>query len=320
MADFGIIASVRHRLVNATKVTGVPNEILMRRYAFERMLVRMVETGHGEEFCLKGAMAFAAVTGDARRPTRDMDFSGRTPLGPDETLDIWRAIAAHSPAEDDGLTFLVETFRSEGIQEGSDEPGVRILGDARLGTARIPLKIEVSYGHALTPGAVRMEYPTILEGSSSPTILCYSKETMLAEKFEAACSLGVRTSRFKDFYDIRGLARSVDFDGPLLAQALRNTFERRGTPLPETDPDVFHADFADEGQRGWTVFLRKQGFKDGQTYPELVAEIRPLVMGAARMARDPGDAARWIPGTGWEAVPDQGNDAAPEEDRSFTPF
>ena len=317
MTDMGIVASVRHRLVTASKATGIPNELLQRRYAFERLLVRMEELGLADDFCLKGAMAFAAVTGDVRRPTRDMDMTGRVPAGERDVLETWRAIAAHVPSEPDGMTFLDDTFRSERIQSAADEPGVRITGEARIGTAKVPLKVEISYGNAITPGAVVMDYPTVLEGSRSPRILCYSKETMLAEKFEAACSLGVRTSRFKDFYDIRGLARSVAFDGALVAEAFRNTFASRGTPLPAEDPAVFGEGFLAEGQRGWMNFQRKQDFKDTQTYADLVEEIRPLVMGAAAAALG-AESGRWVPGTGWVEAP--ADEDAAEDGRSFRPF
>ena len=40
-------------------------------------------------------------------------------------------------------------------------------------------------------------------------------------------SLGVTNSRMKDFYDLRRLAASAEFDGPTLARAIRATFERR---------------------------------------------------------------------------------------------
>ena len=37
----------------------------------------------------------------------------------------------------------------------------------------------------------------------------------------------------KDFFDIVVLARTFDFDGDWLARAMRATFDRRGTALPD---------------------------------------------------------------------------------------
>ncbi|MCP6484491.1 hypothetical protein NL492_27170, partial [Klebsiella pneumoniae] len=81
---------------------------------------------------------------------------------------------------DDAVEFVPSSFQASVINEASDEPGTRIMGEARIGNARIPLKIEISHGQAMTPGAVMMDYPTVLGGMSAPRILVYSKETMLA--------------------------------------------------------------------------------------------------------------------------------------------
>jgi len=75
--------------------------------------------------------------------------------------------------------------------------------------------------------------PTMLN-SPAPRLLCYSRESSIAEKFEAMVKLGMLNSRMKDFYDIWLLSRQFDFDGPRLTEAIRLTFERRGTELPAT--------------------------------------------------------------------------------------
>jgi len=43
--------------------------------------------------------------------------------------------------------------------------------------------------------------PTILD-LPAPELIAYSKESVIAEKFEAMIKLGSLNSRMKDFYDI----------------------------------------------------------------------------------------------------------------------
>jgi hypothetical protein len=313
MSDPGIVASVRQKLLNASKKLKMENEMLMRRYAFERLLGRLAASPFREDVCLKGAMAFLAITGDFGRPTRDMDFAGIASMSPENALEMWRRIATVDIG-DDGLEFLPESFTVTPIQEQSDEPGNRIEGEARMGPSKIKLKIEMSYGHALTPGAIVTTYPTILDEFPIPSVLCYSAETVMAEKFEAICSLGERNSRFKDFYDIRGLARSVIFDADVAARAFKATFARRETELPLELPAVFLPAFEASGQRGWAAFLRKMGLQDKQTFAEMVDEITPLVMGVVSHARGTPIMRHWEPGAGWQ-------EGAEETDsRTVVPF
>jgi hypothetical protein len=62
----------------------------------------------------------------------------------------------------------------------------------------------------------------------------------------------------KDFYDIWLLSRQFDFDGTQLAEAIRLTFERRGTALPITI-EVFAQPFVDAKQVQWTAFRTRLG-------------------------------------------------------------
>lgn len=48
-------------------------------------------------------------------------------------------------------------------------------------------------------------YPALLD-FGAPQVWAYSRETALAEKFEARVSLGRNNSRMKDFFDIHTLS------------------------------------------------------------------------------------------------------------------
>lgn len=63
----------------------------------------------------------------------------------------------------------------------------------------------------------------------------------------------------KDYFDLWILARQADFDGATLAQAIRTTFDRRATPLPDGVPFGLTEDFAQDHQKQtqWQAFLNK---------------------------------------------------------------
>jgi hypothetical protein len=63
----------------------------------------------------------------------------------------------------------------------------------------------------------------------APRLKGYTRETVVAEKFEAMVKLGTLNSRMKDFYDIWLLSRRFSFDGPMLARAVAATFANRKT-------------------------------------------------------------------------------------------
>ncbi len=84
--------------------------------------------------------------------------------------------------------------------------------------------------------------------------------------------LGIANSRMKDFYDLALLAKPFDFEGDVLAAAIRATFERRKTPVPSSLPvaltQAFAADPAKTVQ--WAGFVRKAGVREAGSLREVV--------------------------------------------------
>jgi hypothetical protein len=92
------------------------------------------------------------------------------------------------------------------------------------------MRVDIGFGDVVVPGPELSELPTVLD-LAAPRLLCYSRESAVAEKFEAMLKLGELNSRMKDFYDVWLLCRYFDFDGATLAEAVRQTLEKRGTPV-----------------------------------------------------------------------------------------
>lgn len=103
-------------------------------------------------------------------------------------------------------------------------------------------------------------YPTLL-GHRAPRLNAYPQETVIAEKFQAMVHLGMANSRMRDFYDLWVLARTFNFEGGVIAEAIRATFQRRQTQIPVDIPTALSTEFeSDERkQADWISFLRRAG-------------------------------------------------------------
>ncbi len=127
-----------------------------------------------------------------------------------------------------------------------------------LGTERVAIQVDVAFGDAVVPPPSLITYPTILD-FPAPEILAYSRESVIAEKFNAMVTRGVVNTRLKDFYDIWLLSRDFEFDGRTLSDAIRRTFEKRSTVIPPLPAGLTRAFAEDRGrQTQWTAFINKR--------------------------------------------------------------
>jgi hypothetical protein len=141
-----------------------------------------------------------------------------------------------------------------------------------VSSLRIPVHLGACSARTWAPVPPLLDFP-------APRLRAYPRETVVAEKLEAMVQLGMANSRMKDFYDIAVLARDFDFDGALLARAIRATFERRKTALLATTPVALTAAFAEDSTKKtqWSGFVRKAGVRDAGTLAETIAAVRAFV-------------------------------------------
>jgi predicted nucleotidyltransferase component of viral defense system len=237
-------ASVRARLLRLAHERGEDFQLVLMRYANERLLYRLTISRHGERFVLKGAALFTLWTGKPHRATRDVDLLGFGDPAEAHIRKVFAEILALD-VEDDGVRFDLSSLEVGPIREEQEYGGVRVEVVARITSAQVRLQVDIGFSDAITPDAAVVEFPPLLE-FPAPRIRAYPRESVIAEKLEAMVKLGIANGRMKDFYDIVVLARSFDFDGEVLVRALRATFDRRKTPLPEGLPVALTPAFADD--------------------------------------------------------------------------
>jgi len=279
-----IPASVRQRLLNRARRENRPFGELLQYYAMERFLYRLSRSDHAESFILKGAMMLRIWNLSELRSTMDIDLLGRTRNDEVNIITCIREILSVEVPQD-GLTFEPDTIKSEQITGEADYPGIRIRFRGKLDTARVHMQLDIGFGDIVYPEPEAAELPAMLD-FPSPSLLCYCRETVIAEKFEAMVKLGALNSRMKDFYDIWLLSRQFEFDIVKLTEAIRLTFNQRGTVIPAAEA-LFDRTFVDTKQPQWAAFRKRlQQEHVPASFQEVVIAIEkfliPVVSGLER--------------------------------------
>lgn len=249
-----IPASVRQRLLNRAKNDKRPFNEILQYYAMERFLYRLSQSVHADRFVLKGALMLRAWRSSEFRPTMDIDMLGRTSNEEISIVAQMRGVMTVD-VEPDGLAFDPNSIRAERITEDADYEGIRVRFCGSLASAKVNMQVDIGFSDIIYPCPEELDLPTMLDGPA-PRLLCYSRESAIAEKFEVMVKLDILNSRMKDFYDIWLLSRQFDFDGAKLTEAIRLTFQRRGTPIPQR-VEAFEQSFIAAKQVQWSAFHKR---------------------------------------------------------------
>lgn len=254
-------ASVLARLLNRSRDTGENYNLLLSRFVIERLLYRLSQSRHANNFVLKGALLFSLWYGTPHRPTKDADLLGFGADDADTLRTTFTEVCALDV--DDGVRYDTESMRIEPIREDNVYGGLRLTVLAFMGSARLPVQVDIGFGDAITPSAEFITYPTVLEGLDSPRLRAYPVYTVVAEKAHAMVVLELANSRMKDFFDLHVIASSTPLSGLTLLQAVRATFDRRGTAMPTSEPVALTASFATHRDkvRQWSAFQSKANLK-----------------------------------------------------------
>lgn len=110
-------------------------------------------------------------------------------------------------------------------------------------------------------------------------------------------------SRMKDYYDLWILARKYAFEGKQLAEALKATFARRQTAIPEAVPVGLTIEFSTDKVKKaqWQAFLTKCGLASDRPSLEdvnnMLCEFLLPPLEAGRVGSQ--ETRGWIPDFGW---------------------
>lgn len=254
MAD--IAASVLARLKNKAAESGRSYQFCLQLFCQEEFLRRLEKSKYAENLILKGGLFIYSVTDFDSRVTVDVDFLlRRVPNTPEQLKPVLEEIIS-TPTGNDFITFEIKDIAPIAVAKKYAGIGASIV--ARIKNTRTPFSIDFGVGDVIVPKQKKRKIPTQLSDFTAPVVNTYSLETTIAEKIDAILSLMEFSSRMKDYYDIYYLANKFDFDGEVLTEALKKTFENRGHAFTiEQFEQVMR--FADDSamQKKWKAFCHK---------------------------------------------------------------
>jgi len=248
--------SIKAKIRNLAVKEKKPFDYLLMHYFIERLLFRISLSPYADDFILKGGLFLYTIFSKEARATKDIDFLARRITNAlEEIKQIFKEICDISA--DDAILYDVNSVTVERIKEDADYEGVRVKLIGYLDKSRHMLQLDIGFGDVVVPKPITMEYPSLLD-MERPIIKAYSKESVIAEKFEAMIYLAEANSRMKDFYDVYTLCKTFNFEGRLLYEAVNQTFERRATPLSKM-PTVFSDEFSlnKSKQIQWKAFQNR---------------------------------------------------------------
>ena len=268
--------SVKDRLkkqANEEKKT-MQDKIVM--YGLERTIYRLSISEYAERFTLKGGIfLYALFNGDYTRATTDIDLLAQCISNDiEEMKKVFKEI--FSIKCDDALRFDLNTLDLIYITEFKEYHGVKVSILGHLDKTKVPISIDIGFGDIVYPERMKMDFPVLLD-MDIPKVYAYSINSVVAEKFEAFVSLGLANSRYKDFYDIYVLSDRYNFDGKELTNAIKETFNHRGTSFD--DIVAFEDGFADDETRlmRWNSFVKKKKALVKLSFEETVQLLKILL-------------------------------------------
>lgn len=248
--------------------------MLIRNFVMERFLERVALSPYRNNFILKGGMLVAAVVGLEARATMDIDTTVRAlPLTDENARKVVEDIIRVEVP--DGVSFAIS--KESGIMEGHDYPGYRFMLEATLDRMRQAIKIDISTGDVITPGAVEYSYRLMFEDRAI-SIWTYNLETLLGEKLETIMARENANTRMRDFYDIHALAERKPIDYGVLREAFLATSRKRGTTesIPRFDTILESVRTDSEMGAMWERYRKENYFVGELSWDEVNRDVKEL--------------------------------------------
>lgn len=189
--------SVKDKLKATAKKQGKVVQDVFTMYVLERALYRLSLSEYRDNFTLKGGILLYGMFDGFDRITTDIDLLGNRIGNDSENIKVVFKDILNIEC-DDAIRFDLDSLEARNITEFKEYHGVNISLDAYMDRTKIPVNIDIGFGDVIYPKRHKMNYPTLLD-DEPPHLYAYSKESIIAEKFEAIVSIGSVNSRFKDF-------------------------------------------------------------------------------------------------------------------------
>jgi predicted nucleotidyltransferase component of viral defense system len=271
----GKAMSFKARIRNIAKEKGLPAQVILQNYMFERFLERLSKSEYKDKFIIKGGMLIAALVGLDNRATMDLDTTVKNYKLNSESITKAINDICHVELEDE------VDFTMSGLNQIRDDDvygGYRVSINADYENINIPMHIDVTTGDIITPKEIMYQFKmNFAEGVIN--ILSYNIETVLAEKVETILRRGELNTRPRDFYDVYVLTKTQRFDQSIFAEALRGTAEHRKSMhiFNNILKRVKEIQASETLKSRWERYTIDYNYAKGISYDGVIVEIKLLI-------------------------------------------
>lgn len=249
-------ASILARLKNKAKEEGIAFQQLLNLFFQEEFIRRLARSDYREKLILKGGFLLYSISGFTTRPTVDADYLLKNHSNELDSVDQLVRSILEKKSQNEFMEIEIRSI--EPISEMKEYNGIRVNLIGYMGKTKTPFSIDFGVGDTIVPAALTRTLPVLLDGFEKPTILTYSLESTISEKFDAIIRFMESTGRMKDFYDIYYLATSFEFDGRKIQEAIYETLSKRRTPYEKDTVQVIERLISNDGIISrWNIFCKK---------------------------------------------------------------
>ena len=269
--------SLKAKINNYAKKNNVTAQVVLQNYMFEKFLERLSLSEYKEKFVIKGGMLIAAIVGLDTRSTMDLDTTLKNLRLTEE--EIRKAINTICDIDlNDDVGFEIISILP--IRNDDTYGGFCIRINAIFDTIIISLSIDATTGDVITPEAMKYKFSGIFDNETKIELWGYNIETVLAEKVEAILSLGIFSTRPRDYYDVYILTTTQKYDRKLFSEALKATVEHRGSKVVISNaPEIIETLAASSDIKDiWRKYQKKFSYAQKIEYREIIAILKKLIL------------------------------------------
>ena len=267
---------LKAKIKNMASKNHVTAQAVLQNFMLERLLERISLSIYKDMFILKGGMLIASMVGIHSRTTMDMDATLR---GYPLTEKALQAALSEICAIPLGDEVTLEIDHITPIREDDEYGGFRVAILAKYESIHTPLKIDITTGDIITPGAVRYAFRSNFQ-EKTIEVWAYNIETILAEKVETILRRSVLNTRPRDFYDVYIIMKTQNqtIYKTIFVSALSATSKKRMSlnALQDKDKILSKIEADPIMRQRWDLYCKENYYAYGIGFDEVIGTLLEL--------------------------------------------
>lgn len=244
----------------------------LQLFCQEEFIRRITLSRYKESFILKGGLLIYALSNFESRTTRDADFLVERLSNSIEDMKNVINEIINTTSKNDFVNFELISLKEIAIEK--KYKGVSASMVVKIKNTRTGINIDFGFGDTIVPEPDKRTFPTQVKGFNAPEIRCYPIETIIAEKIDAILDRMELTSRMKDYFDIFFIQQNFNFNGKILVEAIRKSFENRHRDFNnERFQRIIQLQDDSAMNTKWQAFLRKSKLSNVD-FPKVIEDMQ----------------------------------------------